>query len=90
MFSDLKNIDVNLTNTSDENTEVWFSKLVAIYQQYDEVRGVNIYKYEHMFFPHSAKDGDEVIFRLLDTPYYGNVHYGYELSNEYGATTTSG
>lgn len=78
MFSDFKNIDVNLTSLTDTQMSpcVWFTILVAVHEELGSEDKEPKYKYEYVFFPHTASKEEDIVFRTLDAPYYPNLHYG--------------
>ena len=78
MFSEFKNIDVNLTSLTETQSSpcIWFTILVAVHEEPGGTEGEVTYKYEYVFFPHTANKEDDVVFRTLDAPYYPNLYYG--------------
>ena len=78
MFSDFKYIDVNLNTDPVDTTKycIWFTVPVAVHEEVDKKTGDTVKKYEYLFFPSTAVDEEQFIFRTLDAPYYSNLFYG--------------
>ena len=79
MFSLFKYIDVNIVAdpiNAGKNC-VWFTIPIAATEEIDEESGKTVNKYEYLFFPSSASDGEFVSFKVLDSLYYPSFNYGY-------------
>jgi len=81
MFSEFKYIDVNLNTDPSDPTKycVWFTVPVAVHEEVDKKTGDTVKKYEYLFFPLTAVNDEQLIFRTLDAPYYPSMFYGFAL-----------